>query len=289
MKPFAFVSAASLEEALSALATRGDGARVLAGGQSLLLLMKERLQNPGALISIGRIAELRGHRRANGAIEIGAATTYFELERAEMGGGASALVGRVCADVADIPVRRMGTIGGALCQADPQFDFPVAAVALAAEVELTSARGRRTVAVSDFLQGRGRTACAPDEILTLVRFRAGAAAAGAAFEKFGLRRFDPAIASVACVLHLGDGGTIAEAHIACGGVAEVPVRAAGAENAVAGQRVSEALAAEAGRLTAAELSPSLANPFFSADYRRQLIGTLVTRALLRAYADAVGR
>ena len=288
MKPFTFVSTESLEEAVAALHAHGDDARVLAGGQSLLLLMKDRLLNPAVLVSIGRVGELRGHQRADGLIQIGSATTYAELEHAPLGAGASALVNRVCADVADIPVRRMGTIGGALCQADPQFDFPVAAVALEAGVELASARGRRTLAVAEFLKGRFETARAPDEILAAVRFRAGDDRTGVAFEKFALRRFDAAIASVACVLRVGDDGEAAEVRIACGGVAETPMRAGSAEQAIAGNRVTEKLAEQAGRLISADLSPTLENPLLSTSYRRQLIGTLITRALLRAYAAAVG-
>lgn len=286
MKPFAFFAAESLADAVTALGEHGDGARVLAGGQSLLLAMKERMVNPSVLVSIGRVRELRGCERANGVLQIGAATTYFDLEHADLGAAASALVRRVCADIADIPVRRMGTIGGALCQADPQFDFPVAAVALDAEVELASARGWRTLAVAEFLQGRGQTACAPDEILTAVHFRAEDERTGTAFEKFGLRRFDPAVASVACLLRVDGDRAVAAARIVCGGVAETPLRAGGAEHAIAGARLTEQLAQEAGRLTAAELSPAPMSPLFSASYRRRLVGTLVTRALRQAYAVA---
>ncbi|MGD9762391.1 MAG: xanthine dehydrogenase family protein subunit M [Candidatus Binatia bacterium] len=289
MKSFTFLAAGSVAEAVAALREHGAGARVLAGGQSLLLAMKDRLATPSAIVSIGRLPELRGCSRDNGVVQIGAATTYFELETADLGTGASELVGRVCAEVADIPVRRMGTAGGALCQADPQFDFPVGAVALGAELELASPRGRRAVAAAEFLKGRGKTACAPDEILTAIRFRPGDGRTGAAFEKFAVRRFDPAIASVACVLRVADGGAVAEARIVCGGVAETPLRLTGAEGVITGQALTEKLADEAGRLSSAELPTTSLNALYAPGYRRQLVPALVSRALRRAYTAAAER
>jgi carbon-monoxide dehydrogenase medium subunit len=287
VKPFTFVRAESVSDAVAALRDHGDGARVLAGGQSLLLAMKDRLRTPRVLVSVGRVAELRGVRGANGTVEIGAATTYAELERAELA-GAAALLPRVAADVADAPVRRMGTIGGALCQADPQFDVPVAAVALGAEVELASARGRRTLPVADFLRGRLVTACAPDELLTRIRVPTGGARTGGAFEKFTLRRFEAAIASVACIVRVDDAGSVVEARIACGGIADAPLRLPASERAVVGARIGERRATEAGRL-AADVAPTFANPLWSAAYRRRLLGTLVGRALVRACAAAGAR
>lgn len=282
MKPFTYVRPSSLAETVDALAKSNGDTRVLAGGQSLLLAMKDRLERPGVLVSLQDVPEVRGITYGEaGTLEIGAATTYRELEQATLRKGSHELLPTVASDVADVPVRRMGTIGGALCQADPTFDFPLVAVAAGAEVDLTSGEGTRTLDAQDFLRGPFQTARQPDEVLTTIRFPAADPAAHFSFIKHRLRRFDSALVSVACLLSM-DGNTVTGARIACGAVGPTPVRLTTVEDILIDKEVTEALALEAGVVAAAAVEVTTANPVFQASYRREVLPTILARALRAA-------
>jgi aerobic carbon-monoxide dehydrogenase medium subunit len=285
MKPFSYVRPTTVEEATSALAEHANAA-VIAGGQTLLLAMKERLANPSTLVSLRDVPETQGISYSDdGTLTIGAATSYREIRHAELRPGHSLLC-TVSSEVGDIPVQRMGTPGGALCFADPAFDAPLAAVAAGAELELASASGTRTLAASDFLLGPNVTALAPGELMTSIRFPAAGERARSSFVKHRLRRFDPAIVSVACVLGLAEDGSIETASIACGAVGPVPARATAAEELVTGELMSDELAREAGERALESLEPgaSNGNARFSSEYKRDVLPTLVARAL-RAATD----
>jgi carbon-monoxide dehydrogenase medium subunit len=285
MKPFSYVRPTTVEEATSALAEHANAA-VIAGGQTLLLAMKERLANPSTLVSLRDVPETQGISYSDdGTLTIGAATSYREIRHAELRPGHSLLC-TVSSEVGDIPVQRMGTPGGALSFAYPAFDAPLAAVAAGAELELASASGTRTLAASDFLLGPNVTALAPGELMTSIRFPAAGERARSSFVKHRLRRFDPAIVSVACVLDLAEDGSIETARIVCGAVGPVPVRAATAEELVTGELMSDELAREAGERALESLEPgaSNGNARFSSEYKRDVLPTLVARAL-RAATD----
>jgi carbon-monoxide dehydrogenase medium subunit len=282
MKPFVYVRPSSLAEAVDALAEANGDSRVLAGGQSLLLAMKDRLERPSALVSLQDVPEVRGFAYTDdGTLEIGAATTYRELEEASLREGSHEFLRAVAADVADVPVRRIGTVGGALCQADPAFDFPLAAVAAGAEVDLASGEGTRTLRVEDFLIGPLQTARQPGEVLTTIRFPAADPAVRFGYVKHRLRRFDSALVSVACLLSF-DGNKITSARIACGAVGPTPLRLTPAEEVVVGNEVSDELALEAGARAAAEVEVTTTNPVFQASYRREVLPTILARALRAA-------
>lgn len=284
MKPFAYVRPSSLAEAVDELAAHNGNARVLAGGQSLLLSMKERLERPSVLVSLQDVPEVRGITYTDGGeLEIGAATTYWELEEASLRSGSHQLLPAVAADVADVPVRRMGTVGGALCQADPAFDLPLAAVAAGAEVDLTSAEGSRTLGVEHFLQGPFQTARQVGEVLTTIRFPVSDPAIRFGFVKHRLRRFDSALVSVACMLSFED-GRVRSARIACGAVGPTPTRLTAAEEVLVGNELSDELCRQAGASAAGAVEVAAANPVFRASYRRDVLPTIVARAL-RAAAD----
>jgi carbon-monoxide dehydrogenase medium subunit len=286
MKPFTYVRPRSVAEATAALQVHGAAARVIAGGQSLLLAMKERLERPSALVSLRNVPEVRGvSYEEDGTLAVGAATTYWELQTADLRPGSHSLLAVVAADVADVPVQRMGTVGGALCQADPTFDFPLAAVAADAEVELASTSGTRRLPASEFLQGPYKTSLAEGEVLTTIRFPAGDTGARCAFVKHRLRRFDPAIVSVACILSVGVDGRVESARVACGAVGPVPIRATAAEELVTGKVVSDEIARQAGEQAAEGIDFMAGSMVFPPEYKRDVLPALVARALRAAFAN----
>jgi len=287
MKPFTYLRPTTVAEATAALAEHGDEAAVIAGGQTLLLAMKERLERPSVLVSLQDVAETRGiSYEDDRALTIAAATPYRELRHAELRPG-HGLLSTIASEVGDIPVQRMGTPGGALCFADPVFDFSLGAVAGGAEVELASGAGTRSLPVSEFLQGAYETALAPGELMTAIRFPPGGEAAKSSFVKHRMRRFDAAIVSVACILGIGADGRIESASIALGAVAPVPVRATAAEELVTGEEMSDELAREAGERAVDALSAAASNgnTRFSSEYKRDVLPTLVARALRAATDD----
>jgi carbon-monoxide dehydrogenase medium subunit len=289
VRPFSYLRPSSVAEATGALEGRNGEARVIAGGQSLLLAMKDRIERPSVLVSLRDVPEVSGVSYAgDGTLEIGAATTYWNVQFAEYRTSAHALISTVVADVADVPVKRMGTVGGALCQADPIFDFPLAAVVSEAEVEIASSSGSRRLPVSDFLQGPFTTALEPGEVLTTIRFPPGGAGARTGFVKHRLRRFDPALASVACILTVGDDGRIERARIACGAVGPIPVRVPRAEELLTGNALDDALAREAGVLAADSMVAHVGQRMFRQEYRKDVLPALVARALSAAYANGKG-
>jgi carbon-monoxide dehydrogenase medium subunit len=282
MRPFTYVRPTSVAEATGAL--EGD-ARVIAGGQSLLLAMKERAERPSILVSLRDVPDVRGVTYTGDALEIGAATTYWNVQVATYNGSRHSLLPQVVADVADVPVKRMGTVGGALCQADPIFDFPLAAVVSDAEVEIASSSGTRTLPVSEFLVGPFQTALQPGEVLTKIRIAAGGDGARTAFVKHRLRRFDPALVSVACILDVGSDGKIESARIAVGAVGPVPTRVADAESLVTGNALTDELAREAGEKAVAAIADHAGQRMFQQGYRKDVLPALVARALSAAYAN----
>jgi carbon-monoxide dehydrogenase medium subunit len=282
MRPFTYVRPTSVAEATGAL--EGD-ARVIAGGQSLLLAMKERAERPSILVSLRDVPDVRGVTYTGDALEIGAATTYWNVQVATYNGSRHSLLPQVVADVADVPVKRMGTVGGALCQADPVFDFPLAAVVSDAEVDIASSSGTRTLPVSEFLIGPLKTALQPGEVLTKIRIAAGGDGARTAFVKHRLRRFDPALASVACILDVGPDGRIESARIAVGAVGPVPTRVSDAESLVTGNALTDELAREAGEKAAAAMADHTGQRMFQQGYRKDVLPALVARALSAAYAN----
>ena len=278
MRPFRYLRPASVDDATGALAEYNGDARVLAGGQTLLLGMKDRLERPSVLVSLQDVSALRGVGYAgDGTLTLGAATTYWELETTDLTGG-HRLLSTIAGGIADVPVRRMGTVGGALCHGDPAFDFPVAALVSDAELELTSVFGTRMLPASEFARGARTTALEPGELLTAIHVPASDPSVRFGFVKHRLRRFDSAIVSVACLLSVKD-GKVASARIACGAVGPVPVRLGGAEQLVVGQEPSEALFREAGASSADGIELATTNPVIRRTYKRDVLPAIVARAL----------
>lgn len=281
MKPFTYLRPSSVADATGALAEHNGDARVIAGGQTLLLAMKDRLERPSVLVSLQEVPEVRGVSYSDaGTLTLGAATTYWQLETSSLR-GPHRLLSSVAGGIADVPVRRMGTVGGSLCHGDPAFDFPLAAVVSDAELELSSSTGTRTVPVSDFLRGPYTTGLEPGEVLTRIHFPVGDSSVRFGFVKHRLRRFDSAIVSVGCLLSVED-GKVASARIACGAVGPVPLRLRASEKLVTGEEPSDALFEEAGVRGADGIEVATASPVIRQDYKRDVLPAIVARALRAA-------
>jgi carbon-monoxide dehydrogenase medium subunit len=278
--PFEYERATSVEHALELLAQLGPDARLLAGGHSLLPMMKLRLAAPEYLIDIDPLAAELGYiEEHEGEVRIGAMTRHRELLESVFLAERLAIFTDAERVIADPVVRNRGTIGGALCQADPSEDLSAVCATVAAETVVRGPDGERVLAMRDFHRGPYRTAVGPDEMLVEIRVPLREAS-GSAYEKVDRRVGDWAVAAAGASLTLAGDGTIERAGMALAAVG-ADVTSEQAEQALAGAEPSEELFAEAGRLAAAESSP-VTDQRGSAEYKRHVTAVLAERALTRA-------
>jgi aerobic carbon-monoxide dehydrogenase medium subunit len=256
----------NLEAAIAALHRHGDDAKLLAGGHSLLPLMKLRLATPAVIVDIGRLRDLDYVRAEGGEVRIGALTRHCDVETSDVLREQAPLLAHVAGQVGDPQVRHRGTIGGSVAHGDPASDLPAALLALRATLVARGPAGERTIAVDDFFTGFLETALAPDEVLTEIRVPV-APGAGWSFQKFNRRAQDWAIVGVAAQLDGTPGVGLVN-------MASAPVRAAAVESALAGG----ASATDAAALADDGLDPP-ADLNASAEYRRHLARVLTRRAL----------
>jgi carbon-monoxide dehydrogenase medium subunit len=278
--PFEYERATSVDDAVALLERLGPEARIIAGGHSLLPMMKLRLAAPEHLIDINDL-DLAYLRQDGAEIRIGAMTRHRELLESELLAGLLPIFAEAERMVADPVVRNRGTVGGSLCQADPAEDLSAVCSAVKAQVVIRGSGGERVVAMSDFHRGPYETAVGDAEMLVEVRvpLRDGA---GSAYEKVERRAGDWAIAAAAAALWV-DGGTIADAGVALSAVGPTTVHATRAEEALRGQAPSEELFARAAEIAAEDCSPT-ADQRGPVDYKRHLARELTHRALRRAAA-----
>ncbi len=282
MIPAAFDYAAptSVDEALQALAGAGDrDVKVLAGGQSLLPVLRMRLSTPEMLVDLSRVAELKGVREDGDAIVIGTMTTHDTVTRDRLIRQHATLLALTAETVADPQVRHRGTFGGSLAHADPAGDMPAAALALDAEMVIAGPGGRRTVSATEFFVDVFTTAVGPDEILVEVRVPKHTGW-GAHYEKFNRVAQSWSIVGVAAAVR-ADGGTIADAKVALTNMGLVPVRATAVEQALRGQPATAEAIRSAAAHAADEASP-LADSSADEDFRRHLAKVLTGRAVSAA-------
>jgi carbon-monoxide dehydrogenase medium subunit len=267
---FDYRRAASAEEAVRLLVEHGDEAKLLAGGHSLLPLMKLRLATPAMLVDVGRLSELSYIRDGGDHVAVGALTRHRDLETSALLHTEVPLLAHAAAHVGDPQVRHRGTLGGTLAHGDPASDLPAVVLALGGTIVVRGPGGEREVAATEFFRGFLETALAPDELLTEVRLpKTGSA--GWSFQKFNRRAQDWAIVGVAAVRANGSAG------VALVNMASVPVRATAVEDAIrAGASVADAAA-----LASEGLDPP-ADLHASPEYRRHLATVLVRRALEEA-------
>ena len=273
----------SLEEALQLLAEHGDEAKVLAGGQSLIPVMKLRLAAPAHLIDISRLG-MDSIAEADGHLAIGALARHRDLERSDLLKARYPVMAAAAPLISDPIVRNLGTIGGSLCHADPAGDWGSVMLALQASVVLRSGRGERELPISEFLEDTFTTALEPDEILTEVRVPQPAGSSGGTYLKMERKVGD--FATVAAALHLSlSDGTIERAGIGLTAVGSKNLQATDAEASLAGAEPTEAAFAEAGRL-AAEASSPVTDVRGSAEYKRHIVDVYVRRGLATALEKA---
>ncbi len=284
--PFEYERATSVDGAIAALERLGPEARVIAGGHSLLPMMKLRLAQPEHLIDINDLAELAYIREQDGEIRIGAMTRHVDLLKSELLARRFPLFADAETVIADPVVRNRGTIGGSLCQADAAEDLSAVCSAAKAQVVIRGSGGERVVAMDEFHVGPYMTAVGAGEILTEVRLpvREGA---GSAHEKVERRAGDWAIAAASAAVWI-DSGTIAEVGIALSAVGMTTVHLTRAEELLRGKPPSEELFAQAREIAAEDCSPS-ADGRGPVDYKRHLAGVLTQRALRRSTARALNQ
>jgi aerobic carbon-monoxide dehydrogenase medium subunit len=279
--PFEYFDPRTVDEAVALLATHGDDAKVLAGGQSLVPMLALRLARPSVVVDVNRVSGLDDVRHSGATVSVGALVRQRALER--WATERAPLLTTALRHVGHAPIRARGTVAGSVAHADPASELPALLLCLDGAVVARSRRGTRTIAAGDFFQGPLMTALAADELVTETRWTLPAAHAGWGFREMARRHGDFALVGVAVVLTLAR-GTVSDARIAIFGAAATPVRAGAAERALRGQAPSESVLAEAARLATTDLE-MVADIHAPAAYRTSVTRTLTGRAL----TDAAGR
>jgi aerobic carbon-monoxide dehydrogenase medium subunit len=276
---FDYVKPGSVEEAVTALVEGGEDAKIIAGGQSLLPVLRLRLAAPSLLVDLGGIAELKGIRDDGDGIVIGAMTPYFEIIGDNLVQEHVALLAQATHTVADNQVRHRGTLGGALAHADPAGDLGAPALALDAVMTIAGSSGTRTVSAADFFVDYFTTALGEGEILTEIRFPKYTGW-GSHYEKFNRTAQAWSMCAVAAAVRV-EGGSIAEARVGLTNMGTTPIRARAVEQALVGQpATAEAVRAAAEHATEGTAAPSDADA--ASDYREHLAKVLTGRAVLAA-------
>ena len=282
---FEYLRPTSLAEATRLLARHADEAKILAGGHSLLPMMKLRLANPGIVIDIGRLSELHGIHEENGMIIIGACTTHYAAESSPILQQRCPLMAETAAAIGDVQVRNCGTVGGSVAHADPAADWPAAVLALEAQITLASNNGSRTIGAADFFVDMLTTTMESNEILTEIRVPANPPSTGSAYLKVAQPASGFALTGVAAQVTLGADNTVQQVVVGITGVDSRPFRASATENALRGQAATEAAISQAAAL-ATEGAEALEDIHASPEYRLHLARVYTKRALLKAVERA---
>ena len=283
---FEYVAPASLSEAVAFLASHPGDAKLLAGGQSLIPVLKLRLASPGYLVDLGRIGGLSTIREEPGAggrpdtIVIGAMTTYADIKNSALLRQKCPLLSQTVAVVADVQVRNRGTLGGSLAHADPSADMPAAILALGGELKAVGPKGERWIGVANYFQGMFATALAPDEILTEIRVPV-LTGQRSAYLKAARRATDFALVGVAVRMRVGSDDRCEEISIGVTGVTDRTYRAVGVERALQGKRLEPKAIEEAASVVVQGVNV-MGNIHGSADYRGHVARVYAARAIASA-------
>ena len=291
MRDFDYHAPRTLDEALKLLAQHREKARVLAGGTDLMLMMTDRVVAPEHVVDIKNVSELSHFEwGSDGSLTMGAATPFRKLETDKRVRESFPGLAEAGGEVGSWQIRNLGTVGGNLCTASPSAEIAPILLALEAEAEIAGPKGRRSVPIGQFHTGVRRTVIEPDELLLSVKVPAPQGRAGSHYLKLKEReKMDIAFVGVASVVELeGGDGVVKNARIALGAVAPTPIRAVDAEAKLKGQRLTDELLAEAGRLAAQAAKP-ISDVRASAEYRREMVDVLTRRTLKKALEIARGR
>ena len=280
--PFEYVRATSLDDAVAKLKAAGSGAKLIAGGHSLVPLMKLRLSEPSVLIDVGRIPDLAGIRERDGKIVIGAATVHSEVAASSLLRERCPVVAEAAGMIGDPQVRNRGTVGGSVAHADPSADMPAVLVALNAEIHVKGPDGWRVIMAQDFFKDLFTVDMAPDEVIASVQF---APVRTSAYAKLVQRASHYAIVGVAAVLEV-NAGTIVSARIGLTGATSHAERLSGVERALANRPLSKDTIAAAAEVAAEGLEGINSDIHASVDYRRAMVSVFTRRALEGALARA---
>lgn len=278
---FDYIAPQTLDEAMRALAAHGEDAKLLAGGHSLLPLLKLRLANPKLLIDLGRIPGLGGISRQNDKIVIGALATHYQIESSELLKKRCPLLPETARAIGDVQVRNRGTIGGNLAHADPSADWPAAILALGGELRLRGPRGERRLAAEEFFVGPLTTAIALDEILTEIRVPALQRRCGSAYLKMAQQASGFAIVGVAVSLRVDAKGRCEEIGIGVTGLDEKPFRARAVEARLRGNKLTPKLIAASAAQVADGIDP-LEDLHAAAPFRAHLARVYAAKAIQAA-------
>lgn len=287
-REFDYLAPKTLDEAVGLLERHGAEAKLLAGGHSLLPLMKLRLAAPRTLIDLGRVRELSSIREAGGRIAIGAMTTHAAIETSDLLRKRAPLLAETAAAIGDVQVRNRGTLGGAVAHADPAADYPAALLVLNAEFRAVSRKGERVIPASEFFVEMLTTALGPGEILAEVRFGGDPPHTGSAYKKLHQPASGFAIVGVAVRVVLGPAkrdGRCAEARVGVTGVAAKPYRAANVEGELWDKKLDAKTIARAAARAAEGVEP-LSDLHASARYRAAMAEVFTRRALSEAFRRA---
>lgn len=285
---FEYLAPTSLQEAIALLGKNPGEAKILAGGHSLIPLMKLRLAAPRYLIDIGRIDGLAYIREEADTLAIGPMTTHHSIETSEIVRRLVPLLAETAAHIGDVQVRNRGTIGGSLAHADPAGDFPAAILALEAQIKAIGPSGERTIKAEDFFVDLLTTALASDEILSEIRVPIPRGRVGTSYQKFDNPASHYAIAGVAALIALGPDDTIQKARVGITGVGPKAYRATSVERALEGRTASDETIASAAQ-TAADGVDVAGDIHASSEYRAHLARVYARRAVQQAVERARGR
>jgi carbon-monoxide dehydrogenase medium subunit len=285
---FDYIAPRSLDEAMRALAAHGENAKILAGGHSLLPLLKLRLANPALVIDLSRIPGLGEISERDSKIAIGALATHYQIESSELLKKKCPLLPETAHGIGDVQVRNRGTIGGSLTHADPAADWPAAILALGGELELQGAKGKRTLGAEQFFLGPMTTAIEANEVLTEIRVPASSRRTGSAYQKMAQQASGFAIVGVAVSVRLDGKGRCEEIGIGVTGLSDKAFRAHAAEERLRGNKLTAKLIEECAARVADGIEP-LEDLHADRQFRAHLARVYAARAIQEAVKRAMAR
>ncbi len=284
--PFEYHAPRTAADAVALLDELGDGAKLLAGGQSLIPMLALRLTAFDHLVDVGRIDEMKGIGRRDGGLFVGAGTTHSEVGASPEVASAAPLISKAAAHIGHFQIRSRGTLGGSIAHADPAAEYPAAALALDASMEVLSSSGRRTLAAHDFFEGLWSTSMEPTDLLVGVWFPIWSGRCGFAVEEFALRHGDFALAGAALGIELDDDDRIQRCGIGLLGLGSTPERPTAIEAELRGRPIADVDPQELGQQAVAGLTSIPSDLHGSAAYRRRVGAAMVERAWNAASTEA---